>query len=107
MKRLMIIVLALVVYASLEVGTKAEYDLKSMDWCQQKGASVQANDSRDEDYGRLKAKDSLTDDKDRVIEQRGDDEDGNGGDDDDGDDDGDENGKRPGFGRMWDAAEFG
>jgi hypothetical protein len=107
MKRLMIIVLALAVYASLETGTKAEYDLKSTDWYQQENASVQANVTDVEEHGGVRAKSSPTNDEDRVNAQASDDEDGNGGDDDDGDDNGDENGKGPGFDRMWDVAEFG
>jgi uncharacterized protein YfaQ (DUF2300 family) len=105
-KRLLIICMALAVYACLEAAAQAEYDLRSVDWYRQEKPSAQANDTRGADYSGVKAKDFPPSDADRVNVQAGGSDD-NDGDDGEGDDNGDENGKEGGSNRMWDVAEFG
>jgi hypothetical protein len=107
-KRLLIIFLSLAWFAGLEAVTEAEYDLRSVDLYQQVKLPAQANPGLAREADGVEAGDSSTRDKDRGIEQRGDDEVGNGGDHDEGEDDnGDENGKEGGSNRFWNVAEFG
>ncbi len=102
MKTLVIILSAFAVFASLETGVKANYNLMGVNSYEQIEAAVQGNNAFSKDCLMAKVTNDSTIDEPRTFQSNGDDDD-----DEDGDEDKKDNGAEGSPNRLWDVVGLG